>query len=55
VRGGVFKRGKTSSYTVYVGRDSMTGKKRYNRRGGFGTGSCVRGLDAPARRPRSHE
>jgi integrase len=33
----VFKRGKTWSYTVYVGRDSATGKKRYKQVGGFPT------------------
>ncbi len=37
MRGGVFKRGKTWSYTVYVGRDPATGKKRYKQRGGFAT------------------
>jgi len=29
VRRGVFKRGKAWSYTVYVGLDPATGKKRY--------------------------
>jgi integrase len=37
VRGGVFKRGKTWSYTVYLGRDAVTGKKRYKQVGGFPT------------------
>ena len=37
MRGGVFKRGRTWSYTVYVGRDPATGKKRYEQRGGFPT------------------
>jgi integrase len=33
----VFKRGKTWSYSVYLGRDPETGKKRYQQRGGFPT------------------
>jgi hypothetical protein len=33
----VFKRGKTWSFTVYLGRDAATGKKRYQQRGGFPT------------------
>ena len=37
MRGGVFKRGKTWSYTIYMGRDPATGKKRYRQRGGFPT------------------
>ena len=37
MRGGVFKRGKTWSYTVYLGRDAATGKKRYKQVGGFPT------------------
>ena len=37
MRGGVFKRGKTWSYTIYLGRDPATGKKRYKQQGGFPT------------------
>lgn len=37
MRGGVFKRETTWSYSVYLGRDPMTGKKRYVQRGGFPT------------------
>src|SRR3546814_20915041 len=37
MRGSVFKRGRTWTAQVYLGRDAVTGRKRYRQLGGFGT------------------
>jgi hypothetical protein len=37
VRGGVFKRGRSCAYTVYLGREAVSGKKRYKAGRGFPT------------------
>lgn len=37
MRGSVFKRGRTWTAQVYLGRDAATGRKRYRQIGGFGT------------------
>ena len=46
MRGGVFKRGKTWSYTVYVGRDSVTGNKQQLVEGSDTTAALVALQDA---------
>src|SRR3546814_7215734 len=37
MRGSVFKRGRTWTAQVYLGREAVTGRKRYRQLGGFGT------------------
>src|SRR3546814_12062671 len=37
MRGSVFKRGRTWTAQVYLGRDAVTGRQRYRQLGGFGT------------------